>query len=176
MPNPTGPTAAEGMSIAETDAAILASLEAQIGTTDPIVILGHQIGEHYRRAAAFEAQKNAVEGNPAQELRAEANEERERDIERLLCGQLSTMKATTLDGAALQIAEASTRIDSLFSDIDEKALPAGALGEIRAIARLLYSALAMVDAKADRRIAENAHDIFANPQCDPWSGSQGEEV
>jgi hypothetical protein len=88
------------------------------------------------------------------------------DQRRILRDVISMTKATSLAGAAVQISEILARVEELMDTlgVDETYEIQKAQ---RAIKRLAYSALDVVDAASDQRL-ETVYPFFSSPNFNPW--------
>jgi hypothetical protein len=126
---------------------------------DPIVQIGRQLGDAYREAdyndeLSFRAANN--DGG----LEARARERRNHSQDRIdsLREVLTCYKATTLEGAAIQLAEATNLVDGLWDQFPREQETYHIKRDFRGLIRILYSALAFIDANNRRKV-----DHLVNP-------------
>jgi hypothetical protein len=127
---------------------------------DEAVALGKRLGDAYRRRDHLEPWKFEVGSDPTPAIYFKNAAEDASDIVNVLRDTLCVVMATTLAGAAVQIAEAIARLDLLGEGSESS--------ELRAVHRLLYSALDVVGGLADRKLAEVVTPDFDNRHIDPW--------
>lgn len=127
---------------------------------DEVVALGKRLGDAYRRREHLEERQSESRNNVTPETYFKHAAEDASDIVNVLRDAISVAKATTPAGAAIQIAEAIARLD-LLDDGSESS-------ERRAVHRLLYSALDVVDGLADQKLANMVTLDYDNRHLDPW--------
>ncbi|MBM0205670.1 hypothetical protein JNW90_23645 [Micromonospora sp. STR1s_5] len=127
---------------------------------DEVVAIGKRLGVVYRRREHLERRQFETRNDATPQTYFKEAAENASDIVNVLRDAISVVKATTPAGAAIQIAEAIARLD-LLGDGSEN-------GELRAVHRLLYSALDVVDGLADQKLAENVTPDYDNCHVDPW--------
>jgi len=136
--------------------------------SDEAVSIGQRLSEAMRlgdelenKLATQRSEKNLVATIYLETAASHAEDEQE-----MLREMLSIVKASSLAGAAIQIARAISLVDTICACSDESYLQVR--GDVRAINRLLFSALDVVDARADRRLSETVSVLFGNPHLNPW--------
>lgn len=127
---------------------------------DEVVALGMRLGEAYRRRDRLELRQTESRNDATPETYFKHAAQDASDIVNVLRDTISVVKATTPAGAAIQIAEALARLDLLGDGSNS--------GDLRAVHRLLYSALDVVDGLADRKLADNVTPDYDNRHVDPW--------
>ncbi len=92
------------------------------------------------------------------------------DRNEMLREVIAGTRAVSLTDAAIQIAESINLLDLTIDGISDDAMTYQAKAQVRALNRLLYSALGAVDAAADRKIADIVPSpSFTNHNLNPWT-------
>lgn len=132
--------------------------------SDELLALGAHLGAAMRRAAeqAKHLPSNRTADTAMQHTLDEVTAVRD---------MITTVKATTLVGAAIQIAEALERLDELAAEIESWGTPetSNADPEIRAIYRTLYSALEAVEDFSGHKLDDAITPMFPNLYNNPWA-------
>lgn len=121
---------------------------------DPVVQIGRQLGDAYREDEANQiaeaAARRAKDGS--RECYAKNRQSHSWDCVEALRAMLSHRQATTLEGAAIQIAGATTIVDMIWDQFPEENETYQIKQDFRALVRLLYSALTAIDAVLLRKV------------------------
>lgn len=152
MPNTSVRAAAEGMP-----------------AIDPAVEIGTLLGQSLDRDERFqEAQFDAGRTKRSSERTFQEAADHEQDRSLALRALLSTVQATSVEGAVMQLAETIAVVDLVRDAYPEDAFDYEAKQKFRTINRLLFSALAAVDAASKAPLATVHNSHFGTKQCDPW--------
>lgn len=160
MPNTTVRAAAEGMPKSNTPQ-----------SSDTVVIFGRLLGEAYRASEA--AQTHAFDAKRKNDMLEESAWEDAAAVEDdriyALRDMLSLHVATSLEGVAIHLAEALTRIDFVRDQFPEVSESYQIKQDFRALNRLVYSALAFIDEQASTKLQQNVTDTFGSKHLSPWT-------
>ncbi|MBU1402521.1 MAG: hypothetical protein KKC90_15775 [Alphaproteobacteria bacterium] len=136
---------------------------------DPVFDIAVQLGRAER--SREELDLRAVRDRPNRYVFA-GQAQNEQDRVDTLRAAISQHKATSLEGAAVQIAEALVVADFLNEWVREDALDGSEVShaqrDYRALQRLLFSALDVVEAATGRKMADLGLQAFRNPSLSPW--------
>jgi len=162
---------------AHTTSAPIPAMSNVLGDVD-LMAIGQAIGmARAEQELAQDIASRAKTGNkPGLQSEAERRRDGLDDAYQVLRDMLTLTKASSLEGAALQIAEAFARLDLVLDRIPNEILSADwhIRVDVRAINRLLFSALEFIDGAAARKIDEVADPYFANWHMNPWTAPRVE--
>lgn len=139
------------------------SHEAWNAEFDAVVVLGQELGRAIKRYNELD--------DAASSPRAENTEAMHHyDMECCLRDAISVTEATSLPGAAIQIAVALIELNFLADQLPDEAQTYQTGKQVRAITRLLHSAMVTVDAFAGEgeKLADNVEPRFPALGEVPW--------
>lgn len=138
--------------------------------TDEVLALAARLGAAMRREEDLQVRASAAKR--AKKLSAETYldhaAEHSTDEIYALRDMIASVKATSLAGAAIQVAEALARVDMVWDQFPQEAETYRIKQDVRVINRLLYSVLDLVDGLAERKLAEIVTPEFGSPYLNPW--------
>ena len=146
------------------------SIEGLLTEVDEVVSLGAKLDKSskreddifYKKCAAFHSKKHTAEIY-YEEAHLNSTDETE-----ILRDAISMTQAKTLSGAAIQIADIWIRFSHIIDLCGARKKTYEMNREIRAVQRLLFSALGVVDGLADQKL-EVAVPHLANTHLNPWT-------
>lgn len=137
---------------------------------DELLALGIRLGAAIREEENLQSRSGAA--RRAKKLSAETYldhaAEHVSDEVYALRDMIASVKATSLAGAAVQLAEALARVDMVWDQFPQEAETYRIKQDVRVINRLLYSVLDLVDGLAERKLAEIVTPDFGSPYLNPW--------
>lgn len=144
-------------------------------SNDEVLTLGLRLGAAMRRRE--ELDERSSDAKRAKKLSAEgyydqAGEHSTDEIDSLR-DMLTAVRAQSLTGAAVHAAEALSRVATLWDQFPDEHRTYALKREVRAIERLLYSVLAVVDYVADRKLADVVTPDYGSRYLDPWVPVEG---
>jgi len=137
---------------------------------DEVAVLGSQLSAALEAADRFEEKADAARNakDISEELFYQKAANHAFDEVYVLRSMLTVRQANTLCGAAVQITEALSLLDTLAGPVGgNEAEETQRNNDLRAINRLLYSVLKVIDRAAEQKLAVVAPQL-GNGHCDPW--------
>jgi hypothetical protein len=137
---------------------------------DPAYVYGLQLGQVLDEAERlqeleYEATHADQSGSKVIYRKAEAHQS---DISEALRGMIASVRATTLEGSAVQIANAISIVALIEDQYPEKAMTYKEKCQFRALDRLLFSALHAINEQTGGELAKLHSTFFGVGYCDPW--------
>lgn len=148
-------------------AAISAALPEE---TDEVLALGARLGAAMRQEEDLLHRTSIAKQEKKYSAKVYLNGAAEHCADEIytLRDMIASVRAKSLAGAAVQIAEALARVDLVWDQIPETHETYRVKQDMRAINRLLYSALGVVDNLAEQKLADVVTPDFGSRYCDPW--------
>jgi hypothetical protein len=143
---------------------------SNLTAADPILAIGRRLGDAQRRES-LQNEANHDAGKAKKLSRQTYGEHRvahtidEIDALRMA---LSLAQATTLDGALIQVAEATSVADMIRDMFPEDAETYRVKATFRTLDRLLYSARHALERLSNNKLEELVSDVFSSPHLSPF--------
>ena len=164
--------------LADDQALVAANLAKMLASTedrrDPVLEYGRQLGASIKRYNDLDEKNFAArrERRDRDETMFKHAREHEYDRENALRAIIATMKASSLEGVAVQLAEAITLTGFLEDSFPEEEETFQVKENFRGLNRLLYSALAFVDETSSQKLSS----FMEYPWGDPWTTPEDENA
>jgi hypothetical protein len=140
--------------------------------TDEVLALAERLGKAFRRDEELQRKSSAAvraKGDSCAHTYLENAENDASDEVAAIRFMLAMTKATTPAGAAMQLAEALTLVDLVRDAIPADATTFVVKRDVRLLNRLIYSALAVLEEQAGRKVVDVVTPGYANPHMNPWT-------
>lgn len=164
MPNEPIPAAAEGMS-------------DLINRHASIVDLARRLGAVYLLEEALEVRTfNIQDGQVAKRGSLQRGIDHLGDEAYILRDMISVQPATSLEDAAIQVAEAVNVLDIIHDQFPEDHESYQIKRDFRALARLLHSVFTLINSKAADKVENIVTPSYGAPYTSPWSSMNGADL